>query len=1441
MADNITQGKTFTDLKSLNKIDGSSLFAVHLSGETYKMTYNQLLAQITGDLSYGAFDEIGNRFFSDRNTAPKGCLNCMDGAIYTQADTTYPELWKKIIEGKLNYISLEQYEIELAKRFGENNSLTGVCGYLGVDIPNKTFRMPTYPNAKVALLVGTEPMFYDGQIINIKGKIQDDNGFNWRNGQANGVFYNEANLGPQSWTDDAGRNGNVGVQNYVFDASRVVKTGDQLRVPSTVHCLYMVVSSIRWEIQTVYAFNETVENEIVARTNADIEINNAIAAINEKIEGALTSYYKDTYMELQNFIRDNSAILKVGNVLICGGGSSGEPVRQFIWSGNTAIETSANVVLDNYYSKQQVDNFLDNKVDKIPGKSLSQNDYTNAEKVRLSQSVLEPEYAAFKNNTQIKIDNLTNSINQEILDRKNNDIVEGSTEGNKELSNVNPILYLHKENGDKVAIPLDVLKNYLNSNSKGSNGSALLENIDSSSAEVEETDDLGYFQMKDTKTSDNTTALIKTHRSTNDPVRLEFSLSHNTNPEDSVRLVLLNNGYKKRLYLLKDKELPTNTSEVQSLDEVLNKKEIMDYVSAEIAEALTGVLPIPTVLALESELPDISEGSKETYYFVINNMNITSPILERQGRAWCGVGATTWQKIVDTVNTLSSDSFQQKEDGSWIINEATQTLIDGAIQNSQITTTEPNSSSTDQEVTSAKSVYTGLEKRISKSSIDVIEPTSLSTDDTVPSSKLINSMMGGNLSSLTTKDKTVIGSLNELNQNKVNQSLNNINEEGQNYLSSLVSSQYISVGQLVPLMFPSNDAKLHLADGTLISQIGKYAQFSNYLKEIEEKYGTQMDLFCTQAEWDETLNTYGYCPKFVIDNVNQTIRLPLLKGYMKGVNSIVDLGKINEAGLPNIKGSFYNVQSAVGNIATGAFDDSSLATGYKVGGGNSVYSGTMTFNSSKSSSVYKDGLNTVEVDGYNCLVYIVVATGVSQSISIVENYEVNNTVPLTCPVYSPNLFEDVNYLLSDNQWHSGAMYLAVWELLISQYNNENSVEITKTLSDGTSLTLKKTPLDYLICKIDENNTEEKINRFYDEIKFTCWVINTTTNEFKLPQNTRRELVESYISSDGLSWYRKYSDGWTEQGGMIGRNYSTNANINFLVPFKDTKYIVNFANYSTEEGTIANKRGVCINGYTSTGISFISNPYVKCWEAKGYANTSALNNQFNFSNYLYFKVGNTTVNPETIDISQLTVEVNNKANISGDNVKFDNLSNTAKNNITNIIGWQKIGEFEINNDMEIEFTGLNDGYQHKFEFTNISSLEDAAYMMAVLGNSFGYANTGYSGCLFSRWSQVTNQWLMDSVGYENSNNLIITSNHNDYWSLSYNNNSYINFEIKSNLGFGGDQFFEFNSMVKSPVQSDRLMVTNGNGMLVSGLIFDRIKFFLSIGSFTKGTVKHYIMK
>lgn len=40
--------------------------------------------------------------------------------------------------------------------------------------------------------------------------------------------------------------------------------------------------------------------------------------------------------------------------------------------------------LDNYYTKAQTDALLDNKVDKVAGKGLSSNDYTDAEKDKLA-------------------------------------------------------------------------------------------------------------------------------------------------------------------------------------------------------------------------------------------------------------------------------------------------------------------------------------------------------------------------------------------------------------------------------------------------------------------------------------------------------------------------------------------------------------------------------------------------------------------------------------------------------------------------------------------------------------------------------------------------------------------------------------------------------------------------------------------------------------------------------------------------------------------------------------------------------------------------------------------------------------------------------------------------------------------------------------------------
>jgi len=166
--------------------------------------------------------------------------------------------------------------------------------------------------------------------------------------------------------------------------------------------------------------------------------------------------------------------------------------------------------------------------------------------------------------------------------------------------------------------------------------------------------------------------------------------------------------------------------------EVLNKGEINTLILEQIAASGggSGGLPVPQTLALESELPDISTGAGQIYNFLIEDMDVTAP--GKQGQAWAG--ATTWTTFVDLVQTLSTNFFQQNADGQWEIAADIQTLIDGALQASQIETTEPTDESPTNHVTAASRLW---------------------------------AMMGAAFASLSTTAKTIVGAINEVAANIV--------------------------------------------------------------------------------------------------------------------------------------------------------------------------------------------------------------------------------------------------------------------------------------------------------------------------------------------------------------------------------------------------------------------------------------------------------------------------------------------------------------------------------------------------------------------------------------------------------------------------------------------------------------------------------------------------
>ena len=57
--------------------------------------------------------------------------------------------------------------------------------------------------------------------------------------------------------------------------------------------------------------------------------------------------------------------------------------------------------------------------------------------------------------------------------------------------------------------------------------------------------------------------------------------------------------------------------------------------------------------------------------------------------------------------------------------------------------------------------------------------------------------------------------------------------------------------------------------------------------------------------------------------------------------------------------------------------------------------------------------------------------------------------------------------------------------------------------------------------------------------------------------SRRYVKETDKSSDGTKWYRKWSDGWIEQGGVHTFSGTTEQTVTFMKSFSNTDYIALF--------------------------------------------------------------------------------------------------------------------------------------------------------------------------------------------------------------------------------------------------------------------------------------------
>ena len=202
------------------------------------------------------------------------------------------------------------------------------------------------------------------------------------------------------------------------------------------------------------------------------------------------------------------------------------------------------------------------------------------------------------------------------------------------------------------------------------------------------------------------------------------------------------------------------------------------------------------------------------------------------------------------------------------------------------------------------------------------------------------------------------------------------------YWQKINISDTRNIGEIVTSTIPLTDAGLHLLDGSLLSGSGSYGAFVTYIGQLYTADPTA-NYFCSEADWQTSVTTYGVCGKFVYDSINNTVRLPKITGFIEGASGVSNLGNLTEAGLPNITAGplIWRTGTDKDSLLFGALDLDRSVNNYADTSDDYKNGPKLTFNASRSNSIYGKS-NTVQPQTIKILYYIVIATSTKTSIEV---------------------------------------------------------------------------------------------------------------------------------------------------------------------------------------------------------------------------------------------------------------------------------------------------------------------------------------------------------------------------------------------------------------------------------------------------------------------------
>lgn len=195
----------------------------------------------------------------------------------------------------------------------------------------------------------------------------------------------------------------------------------------------------------------------------------------------------------------------------------------------------------------------------------------------------------------------------------------------------------------------------------------------------------------------------------------------------------------------------------------------------------------------------------------------------------------------------------------------------------------------------------------------------------------------------------------------------------------------LPTGFIVPAVGKITDERFTLLDGKTLARTGTYEAFCN--KVIEQVQAGNW-LSCTEEEFNQDVEDFGQCGRFVV--TNDYVRIPLITRYIGATITLSEIGRTYAESLPNITGYIKGGITENSNPqAGGAFNiNHTYDSGDRVGQQNWTSKG-VDFDASRSSSTYQDDAK-VNPENTKFPYYMVVSTEGQQEqieVDINEVYE----------------------------------------------------------------------------------------------------------------------------------------------------------------------------------------------------------------------------------------------------------------------------------------------------------------------------------------------------------------------------------------------------------------------------------------------------------------------